>query len=133
MDSLKQLFRDGEVEQIISQNPEIKIRNKEDIRKILKLLSDQKCNHRVMRYILMINPFVLTRNPEELEELIYKLKEYHVIHLDKVFEGDPYLMSKNSFDIDCFFFTKQKEGYSDQEIVEILENEPYQIEMTDSN
>ena len=133
MDSLKQLFRDIEIEELIEQNPEIRLRKKEDIRQILKLLSDQKCNHRVLRYIIMTNPFVLTRDPHELEELIYKLKEYQVIHLDKVFEGDPYITSKNTFDVDSFFFVKQKEGYSNQDIIKILEEQPYQIEMTSSN
>lgn len=132
MDSLKQIFREIEIEVILKQNPDIRFAKKEDIRRILKLLSDQKCNHRVMRHILLTNPFVLTRDPNELEELIFKFKEYHVFRLDLVFDGDPYIISKNAFEVDSFFFMKQKEGLSDQDIITLLEKEPYQMEMTSS-
>ena len=130
MDSLKQLFREREIEELVEQNKEIKVRKKEDIRRILKLLADQKCTNKELRNIIKINPFVLTRNPDALEELIYKLKEYKVLHVNKVFDCYPYITNKYAYEIDTFFFIKQKEGLDDKEIIKILEEEPYQIDMT---
>lgn len=130
MDCLKQLFRDSEIEKLLEQNPDIQYCKKEDLRKIIKLLADQKCNHKELRNILQTNPFLLTRNPDELEELIYKLKEYGVLLLNQVFDLDPFLTNKNAYEIDSFFFVKQKEGLTDDEIIKLIQNEPYLLEMT---
>ena len=130
MDCLKQLFRDTEIEMMLEENPDIQYQDKNSIRRIIKLLADQKCNHKVLRNILQTNPSLLTRDPDELEELIYKLKEYGVLLLNKAFDLDPFLTNKNAYEIDSFVFMKQKEGLTEDEIIRIIQEEPYLLEMT---
>ncbi len=129
MDILKQLFRDQEINIILEQIPNIKKHNKENISKIIKLLADQKCNNKELRNIILTNPDVLLKNPEDIEELIYKLKEYNVLHLNKSFDNYPYLLNLKPYEIDTFIFLKQKEGLKEEEIIKILEDEPYLIEI----
>ena len=130
MDILLQLFRKEELNKLVEENIWIKNISKENVRKILKLLSDQKCNHKELRNIILTNPNVLQKDPNELEELIYKFKEYNVLKTNSIFNIYPYILNKVAYEIDTFFFIKQKEGLKDDEIVALLEKEPYTIDMT---
>ena len=130
MEVLKQLFRDNEIEKLKEDNSNLVYLSSEDISKVIRVLANQKCNNRVLRKIIMTYPDILNRNVDDLEDLIYKLKEYNVLHFDKAFDNYPYLLNKQPYEIDSFFFVKQKEGLSDDEIIKILEEEPYKIEMT---
>ena len=129
MDILKQLFRENEILELLKKEKKIFYQDKEIIRRILKILADQKCNNKELRNIILTNPAVLLLDPDELEELIYKLKEYGVLYLNKSFDNYPYLLNKKAYEIDTFFFIKQKEGLKDEEIIKILEEEPYLIEV----
>lgn len=128
MEVLLQLFREEEIKELIKTNEFIEKQSKENISRILKILFDQKCTNNLMRNIIKSNPFVLTRDPDNLEELIYKLKEYGIIHIDIVADTYPYILNKNAYEIDTFFFKKMKEGKNEEEAKEILESEPYLID-----
>ena len=130
MDILRQLFRMDEIEKLTKENSWLKNISKEHIKKILKVLSDQKCNNKELRNIILTNPDVLQKDPDELEELIYKIKEYNVIHLNKTMNNYPYILNKKAYEIDTFIFLKQKDGLTEEEMIRLLENEPYKIDMT---
>jgi len=130
MDSLKQLFREEEIQEIIKKEEKIVLHDKNKIREVIRVIADQKCNHKELRNIIMTYPEVLLRDAEELKELIYNLKGYGVLNLNKTFDNYPYILGKYPYEIDSFIYQKQKEGTSEKEMIRILEEEPYQIEMT---
>jgi len=129
MEVLRQLFREEEIKRLEEQNPYIKYQSKENLKRVIKLLADQKCNNRVLRNIIQTNPNILTRDPDDIEELIYKLKEYHVLHLEKAFDEYPYLLDKNAYEVDGYFIRKQKENMTLEEASKQLEEKPYLIEV----
>ncbi len=129
MDILSQLFKKEEIDEILEMNPNIQYQKKEDLRKIIKLLADQKCSNRILRNILQTNPMVLTRSPEDVEELIIKLKEYNILHLDKLFDEYPFILIKDAYEIDGYFINKRSENISLEEARELLEKEPFQIDV----
>ena len=129
MDALQQLFRQEEIDELVEMNPNIPFQKKEDLRKILKLLADQKCNNRVLRNIIQTYPFVLTRSPEEVEELIIKFKEYGIVHLEKLFDAYPFILMKDAYEIDGFFIQKKQENMTLEEAKKLLEEEPFQIDV----
>ncbi len=129
MDILSQLFKKEEIDEILEMNPNIQYQKKEDLRKIIKLLADQKCSNRILRNILQTNPMVLTRSPEDVEELIIKLKEYNILHLDKLFDEYPFILIKDAYEIDGYFINKRNENMSLEDARELLEKEPFQIDV----
>ncbi len=130
MDILLQLFRQEEINKLVEENDWIRKLNKDDLRQVIRLLANERCNNKLLRNIIQTNPEVLGKNPDELEELILKFKEYNIIHLDKVFDTYPYILNKKAYMLDTYFFIKEKEGLTEEEISKMLEEEPYKIEMT---
>lgn len=130
MDSLKQLFREEEIQEIVQKEAKIALHDKNKIREVIKLIADQKCNHKELRNIIMTYPDVLLRNADEIKELIYELKGYGVLNLNKTFDNYPFILGKYPYEIDSFIYQKQKEGTTEKEIIRILEEKPYLIEMT---
>lgn len=133
MDILRQLFREDEIERLMEKNPYIKLQTKENLGRILKLLADQKCNPKVLRNIIETNPNVLSRNPDELEELIFKCKEYNLLHLEKIFDEYPPLTSKNAYELDLYFYQKTRNKKSLEEAEEELKKEPFRIDLEMTN
>ena len=130
MDILRQLFREEEIKRLVLENDWLKIISKEQIRSILKILSNEKCNNKVLRNIIITYPEVLRKNIDELNELIYILKGYKIIHLEVLFDLYPLFLRKKGYEVDNFFFIKQKEGLKNDEIKKLLEREPYLIDVT---
>lgn len=128
MDILLQLFKKEEIDKLLEIHPEIKYQSKDQIRKILKFLADQNCTNQIMRNVINTNPFLLTRDIGELEELKEKLESYEITHLEKVYDTYPFILLKNAYEIDTFFFQKMKEGIGEEEARKILEEEPYRME-----
>ena len=128
MEILLQLFREEEIKEIVRNNKEIKNLTKEDLRKSIKYLADLGCNNRIMRNIIKSNPFYLTRDMEDVEELIEKIRDYSINHIELMLDTYPFLLNKNAYEIDGFFIKKRQEGLSEEETKELLELEPYLIE-----
>ncbi len=130
MDVLKQLFNDQEIELIIEECPALKKHSSQDIKKILRILSNQKCSNFVIRNIVGRCPNVLLKDPVDLEDLIYKLKGYNIVELNKLFDKYPEILEKEAYHIDSYFFVKNKEGIEVEEAAKLLEKDPKIIEMT---
>ena len=128
MDILLQLFHEKEIQKLLEMNPKLKYLKKENTRFMIKFLSDLKCNNRVIRSIIIRNSFFLLRPCSEVDELISILKEYGVENLDMAFYIYPNLLNKNAYEIDNFYIKKRQEGYSNDDINNILEVEPFLID-----
>ena len=128
MEVLLQLFSEDEIKELLQDNEFIPKQSKENLSRILRILSNQKCSNKIMRNVIKSNPYILTRDPDSLEELIYKLKEYGIIHIELLADTYPFILNKNAYEIDTFFFKQIKEGKSEEEAKELLESEPYLID-----
>jgi len=130
MDILRQLFREEEIKRLVLENDWLKIISKEQVRDIIRVLANEKCNNKVLRNIIFNYPEVLRKDVDELNELIYILKGYEIIHLEKLFDLYPLFLKKKGYEVDNFFFIKQKEGLNNIEIKKLLEEKPYLIDVT---
>ena len=133
MEILRQLFNEEEIEDLIKVEEEIKYLPKEQVRKVLKFLSTQNCTNQMMRNIINTYPQVLLRPIEELEDLNNKLEDYGIKNRHLIFDKYPYFLMKEGYEIDTFFFQKMKEGLEEKDIIKILEEEPYKIELIYDN
>ena len=124
MDKLHQLLNEIEIDELISMNEEIKEETNLDEK--IELLESLEIENEIIRNIIKSNPFFLTRNIDELKGLIKKLKEIGILEFDTMLDTYPYLLNKNRYEIDEFL--KSNRSKTDEDIKEILESRPYEID-----
>lgn len=124
MDKLHQLLNEIEIDELISMNEEIKEETNLDEK--IELLESLEIENEIIRNIIKSNPFFLTRNIDELKGLIKKLKEIGILEFDTMLDTYPYLLNKNRYEIDEFL--KANRSKTDEDIKEILESRPYEID-----
>jgi len=123
-----QLFHQKEIDKLLEMNPKLKYLKKENTRFMIKFLSDLGCNNRTIRSIIIRNSMFLLRPCREVDELIGIFKEYGVNNLNMAFYLYPNLLNKDAYEIDNFYCKKRSEGYSNSDINNILEVEPFLID-----
>ena len=128
MDILKQLFHEKEIEKILEKCEDVKFAKKDEIRSIIKQLLDVGCDNNLIRYLIMTNPNIVTNSSNKIKEIIDVLTEYGIEDLELVFYLYPYILNKDAYEIDNFYIKKHQEGYSNEDIKNILEVEPYLID-----
>lgn len=116
-------FNELEIKDIISRNHDILDKDTEEINKLFSILLYAKCNRKVIRHIIISNPFYLNRMEDDLFRLINKLHNIGINDLDVLFESNPFILNKDDFEIDEFIKNKISEGKSFDEIIEIIETD----------
>ena len=124
MDKLSHLLNEIEIDEIVSINENIK--EETDVNEKIELLESLDIEDSIIRNIIKSNPFFLTRTTNDLKELITRLKKIGIIEFDTMFDTYPYLLNKNSYEIDEFL--KANRDKTDEDIKEILESRPYEID-----
>lgn len=116
-----------DLKNIIEMNPDITNISEEEIRKLIMILKQINCNDKMVRNIIISNPFYLSRIDTDIINLINKLASLGLSTLNLLFDTNPYLLNKDTFEIEEFLKKKQKE-YSIEEIVDMIDSNPYIIE-----
>lgn len=124
MDKLSHLFNKMEIDELIFMNENIK--EETDLNQKIELLDSLDIEDNIIRNIIKSNPFFLTRDIKELQELIKRLKEIGIVEFDTMLDTYPYLLNKNNYEIDEFL--KANRDKTDEDIKEILESRPYEID-----
>lgn len=81
------------------------------------------CNDKEIRNIIISNPNILIRSNLDILKLIKTLASYGFNTLNITFDTNPFLLNKDSYEIDEFFKEKRKQNLSDDEIIDLIENE----------
>lgn len=116
-----------DIKNIIEMNPTIKNIPEEEILKLIMILKQVNCNDKMIRNIIISNPFYLSRIDTDIINLINKLASLGLSTLNLLFDTNPYLLNKDAFEIEKFLKKKQKD-YSIEEIVDMIDSNPYIIE-----
>lgn len=120
-------INEAEIKDVFEINPQIKNISSEQILKLITILKQIDCNDRIIRNIIITNPFYLTRLDTDIINLMNKLVSIGLRNLNILFDTNPYLLNKDAFEIDNFIKEQQKK-YSLEEIVNIIDNNPYIID-----
>ncbi|MBQ3307075.1 MAG: hypothetical protein IJG68_02660 [Bacilli bacterium] len=128
MDILSQLFQKFEINRLVLSCPELQFIEKDNTRKILKLLVDNGCSNRVLRSIIIMNPSFLLRSYDSIFDLVKCFNEYGIENIDLMLLTYPFILDKTPYEIDNFYIKKRQEGYSNEDIGNILEVEGALIE-----
>ena len=69
----------------------------------------------------MANPYCFGRDVSDMEEVVGKIKGLGINDIDMFLENNPWLLSKDGFEIDEFITEKQNEGIEKEDILDMLE------------
>ena len=103
---------------------EIKELEDEEIISKINLLKDLDCTNKQIRNILITNPFYLDRIETDIIKLIKTLLELGFKDLNILFDSNPNILNKDSFEIDNYIEEKISEK-SLEEIIDDLDSNPY--------
>ena len=100
------------------------ITEKEILEKI-KILNDIGCDHIQIKNIIRINAMYLDRSNTDIEKLINKLKELGFENLDLIFDGNPYVLNLEAFEIEEYVKSREKQGELLEDIVDEISSKLY--------
>ena len=95
----------------------------EEYDKNIETLEMIGCNDKEIRNIIISNHNILIRSNLDILILIKTLGRYGFNTLNITFDTNPFLLNKDSYEIDEFFKEKRKQNLSDDEIIDLIENE----------
>ena len=128
MDILLEMFNEEEINDILWENKNISNLSNDDIKKNINILKTYGCNDKIIRNIILSNPYYLSRLPEDINGLIIKLKALRINNFSSLFDSYPTLLNKDSYEIDEFITSKIMDGLNVNVITDILNSFPYMID-----
>ena len=121
-------FTNDMIKNMFEINNEIINLSKDEVLEKILILQNIKCDNEQIKNILESNPFYLNRCTNDVILLVKKLKEIGLVALNLLFDSNPWLLNKDSFELEEFIQLKQKEGMLLEEIVDLLDSNPYAID-----
>lgn len=117
-----------EIVNMINICNEIKNLKENEITNKILILQKLGCSNRHIRNILISNPFYLIRFDSDIVKLINKLISLGFECLNILFDTNPYILNKDSYEIDNYIKYKLKQGYLKEDIIDELESDPFIFE-----
>lgn len=113
---------------MLDLNPEISESTNEEIKYNLDILKAIGCSDTNITDIIVANPFYLSKQADDVIELIAKLKSLNFTNLNLLFDSNPFLLNKDAFEIDDYIKKELAKNKSLDEIVDEFEANPYLID-----
>lgn len=118
MDYLYNLdLNENEILDIVDANGEVKDLSEEDIIKYIYILIDVGCTQKQIHNIVTSNPFYFSRDINDVGKFLRRLNSLNVSDLADVLDSNPWLLNKDSFELDEFLM-KERNTDSLDEILE---------------
>lgn len=118
MDYLYNLdLNENEILDIVDANGEVKDLSEEDIIKYIYILIDVGCTQKQIHNIVTSNPFYFSRDINDVGKFLRRLNSLNVSDLADVLDSNPWLLNKDSFELDEFLMN----GKNTDSLDEILE------------
>ena len=96
----------------------IKELSAEEILKKIDILKKENCDEIQIRNIISSNASYLDKSNTDINKLITKLKEYGFTNLDLLFDGNPYILNLDDFEIERYIKGRLETGELLEDIVD---------------
>ena len=113
-------FTIDEIKCMMDTNNSIDEVNDKDIHELINILEKMNCDRDTIKNIFICNPFYLTRNVNEVNNLIKKLYELGFSNLNLLFDTNPYILSMSDDSIDKVYCKMFHEGLEKDEIIDYI-------------
>lgn len=113
-------FTIEEIKIMMDTNSLIEDINDNNIKSIISILEKVNCNLDDIKNILICNPFCITNNINDINNLIDKLKDIGIIELNKLFRTNPYILNISDKELDKLYNEKKEVGLNKEEIIDYI-------------
>ena len=113
------------INQMIEACPNIKELSEREILEKIEILKKINCNNIQIRNIVSSNPMYLDRSNTDVNKLIEKMNEVGFSTLNILFDGNPYILNLDAFEIENYIKERQKKGELLEDIVDDMESNLY--------
>lgn len=115
MDYLYNLdLNENEILDIVDANGEVKDLSEEDIIKYIYILIDVGCTQKQIHNIVTSNPFYFSRDINDVGKFLRRLNSLNVSDLADVLDSNPWLLNKDSFELDEFLMNERNTDSLDE-------------------
>jgi hypothetical protein len=110
-------LNENEILDIADANGEVQDLSEEEMIKYIYVLIDIGCTQKQIHTIITSNPAFFSRDVEDVGSFLRKLKSYD-IDVSLAVEANPWLLNKDSFELDEFINEKRSLGIADDKILD---------------
>ncbi|MDD6263504.1 MAG: hypothetical protein PUA97_00070 [bacterium] len=110
-------LNENEILDIVDANEEVKDLSEEEMIKYIYVLIDIGCTQKQIHTIITSNPAYFSRDIDDVGTFLRKLKSYDV-DVSLALEANPWLLNKDSFELDEFINEKRSLGIADDKILD---------------
>ena len=110
-------LNENEILDIAEANGEVQDLSEEEIIKYIYVLIDIGCTQKQIHTIITSNPAYFSRDVDDVGTFLRKLKSYDV-DVSLALEANPWLLNKDSFELDEFINEKRSLGIADDKILD---------------
>ena len=116
------------ISQMIEICPNIKELGDEEILQKIEILKKVNCDDIQIRNIVSSNPMYLDRSNTDVNKLINKMKDIGFSTLNILFDGNPYILNLDEFEIENYIKERENNGEQLEDIVDDMDSNPYLFE-----
>ena len=91
----------------------------------IEILKKLKCDNIQIRNIISSNVMYLERDNKDIEKLIKKLQEKGFSMLNILFDGNPYILNIDDYEIEKYIASREQAGEKLEDIVDDMEANRY--------
>ena len=113
-------FTIDEIKSMMDTNINIEEFSDNDIYELIDILEKLGCSKDIIKNIFLCNPFYITRNVNDVNNLIKKLLELGFNNLYLLFDTNPYILNMNDDDILSICDKMSEEGKDKEEIINYI-------------
>lgn len=110
-------LNENEILDIVEANGEVQDLSEEEMIKYIYVLIDIGCTQKQIHTIITSNPAYFSRDVDDVGTFLRKLKSYDV-DVSLAVEANPWLLNKDSFELDEFINEKRSLGIADDKILD---------------
>lgn len=110
-------LNENEILDIAEANGEVQDLSEEEMLKYIYVLIDIGCTQKQIHTIITSNPAYFSRDVDDVGTFLRKLKSYDV-DVSLALEANPWLLNKDSFELDDFINEKRSLGIADDKILD---------------
>lgn len=113
------------IKQMLEICPNIEELTSDEILEKIELLKEIKCNKSQIKNIISSNATYLDRSIADVKKLINKLTEKGFTALNILFDGNPYILNLDAYEIEEYIEKREQKGENLEDIVDDLESNLY--------
>lgn len=96
-----------------------------DYEKNIEILKIIGCDDKEIKNIIISNPNILIRDSNDIINLVKCFNKYRFSYLNILFDSNPFLLNKDDYELEEYIKEKKNMGLGLDEIIDLLDSEPY--------